>query len=586
MWQDLAFPLTSRFRATCITVVFILWSVLWLTLPDYALRIFPGYFSDLWQWQSEKCVLYVATTVLLLFLAVRITKKYTAAQHPARGAKLRPFDEPGPIAIVRWDEDKRIRYANDALCQILGCRQSHLIGKDVTRLISTKPAFNFDHELQAGNHGILQRVELLRQDGIGIPVLRGFAKNGDTNECSAFFVDISELAAGEEQRLEVRQQLFQSEKAHALGQLAGGVAHNFNNELAVIVGYASMINTGCNSDEKTRRCAMEVLKAGERTRKLVNQLLAFSCKQPLDRETIEINRCLIEMQSMLRVMLGDHIELRVNSSTGDAWVELDSLQFQQAVFHLVANARDAMPRGGRLIIDVGHRRWEAGQSDRGRNRECVTIRISDTGIGMDDTTKTRIFDPFFTTKQHTGAVGLGLSTVYGIVKQNGGDISLTSILNAGSSFTMEFPRAQRKVAELVRMPAPKRQAVEGTVLLVEDLDPLREMMNEILRAEGLTVLPARDGLHAVELSRSNGAIDLVLTDVVMPRMNGPEAVRLIRKVHPEIKVIYSSGYADWGDSMEGDPIIWKPVRPETLIKTVQECLLGRSAPRGENSLAS
>ena len=564
-----------RSRATRTAVAFVVWSAFWVVLSDYVLQLVAGT-RHFWLLQTGKGLLYVAVSGALLLLAIRSMERDEVSQRLIAESKLQLLRESGLIGIASWGEDKKIEYANEALCQLLGYDRAELIGTDVWTLVSRECAFTMEQaqeELQAHGRTELHRFELLRRDGSRVPIIGGLALLGQMNERTAYFVDISELTKSEEERAKLTEQLLHSQKINALGQLAGGVAHNFNNELAIIVGYASMIGTSANLDEVPKR-AEQILKAADRARKLVAQLLAFSRKQTLRREPIDLNVVLGEMQPELRQLLSDNIELHVSSSQEEECIEVDRSQLEQAIINLVVNAQDAMPGGGTLTLEVGHAKDELATVERGTTGEHAYLAISDSGSGMDEATKERIFEPFFTTKQRTGGTGLGLSTVYGIVKQSGGEISVTSHVNEGTRFTLQFPRVPHKRAEGQNdLPTATPHAMTGTVLLVEDMDAVREMMAEILRAKGLTILPARDGLQAVDIAQAHqGEIDLVLTDVVMPRMNGPEAARIIRESRPDAKVVYFSGYTDLIDQGAADVIIWKPVRPETLISTVRECL--------------
>jgi CheY-like chemotaxis protein len=267
-------------------------------------------------------------------------------------------------------------------------------------------------------------------------------------------------------------------------------------------------------------------------------------------------------------LLKENIDLQVNTEAEPHQIRTDRTQFVQVLLNLVSNAQDAMPEGGIIKMSVGDGDCGEGEESGG----VVTLRVTDTGIGMDDATAQRIFEPFFTTKLDSGGTGLGLSSAYGIVRQNGGEIKVCSRPGKGSIFTLTFPRAyQESPATSDPSPSAPLPAIRGSVLLVEDRDDLREMMAQILVSNGLTVIQARDGLEAVKAAQS-AAVDLVVTDIVMPRLSGPEAVEFIRTFQPNVKIIFVSGSADLLEPNGRDVIMWKPVMPGVLLKTIQSCL--------------
>ena len=580
MRQEVTFQLTHRSAATRIAIAFIIWSALWVVVSDYVLEHVARFQQRFWTAQTEKGLFYVFVSGLLLWLAVRAVEREEAARRQITESKLRLLKESGLIGVASWGEDRRFNYVNEALSQMLGYRRSELIGQEVRSLIPEEYVLSLleaQEELRLHGRTSLHKGELIRKDGTTVPIVGGAGCLPGSSERTGYFVDISELTESEEERRQLSEKLLHSEKLNAIGQLAGGVAHNFNNELAIIVGYSSMIDAAAEGDEVCHDRAQQVLKAAERARKLVGQLLAFSRKQELHREVIDVNLLLEEMRSMLRQVLDARIELRLTLSEEEECIDIDPSQFEQAIVNLAVNAQQAMPTGGILTIDVGHRNARVGGINT-PEQPYVTVTLSDTGCGMTPATQARLFEPFFTTRQKSGGTGLGLSTAHGIVKQSGGDILIASELDKGTTFTLLFPRSESKPAPPVELkPVRSTEAMTATVLLVEDMDAVREMMAQILASKGLAVISAMDGLHAVEIARSQkNSIDLVLTDVVMPRMSGPEAVHQIRQSHPEIKVIYFSGYTDTEliDVSEGDVIIWKPIKPEALIETIRECLAG------------
>jgi CheY-like chemotaxis protein/anti-sigma regulatory factor (Ser/Thr protein kinase) len=304
--------------------------------------------------------------------------------------------------------------------------------------------------------------------------------------------------------------------------------------------------------------------------------LAFSRKQPVRREIIDVNAILTELQPSVRRTLTAAIDLQVEVSPEPQWIYADPPQLIQALLNLINNAADAMPQGGMLLL--------AARTAADRTKPTVTIEVTDNGVGMDDQTAQRIFEPFFTTKTDSGGTGLGLATAYAIVQQNGGEIEVISRPKIGTTFKLVFPRHETKSPTVIpSSPPASSRRIRGSVLLVEDRDDLRELMSQVLSSSGLQVILARDGVEAIQAADKN-KIDIILSDVVMPRLNGPEAVRIIRETHPDIKVVYVSGSADLIEPNGRDVVIWKPVKPQALLATIKSCLAIDN--KSFNSLAS
>jgi two-component system, cell cycle sensor histidine kinase and response regulator CckA len=335
-----------------------------------------------------------------------------------------------------------------------------------------------------------------------------------------------------------------------------------------------------NADETSLSNVGQILKAAERSRTLIRQLLAFGRKQELRIEVVDLNQVLAEMHSMLRPLLNASIELRVLSTDQPEYAEIDKSQFQQVMMNLAMNAGDAMPDGGVLTIALRESVANSDQEKLETSRESVLLTVTDTGTGIDDSIKSKIFEPFFTTKEQSGGMGLGLAMVYGIVKQNQGDIAVESKPGEGTTFFLRFPRAGKPASsKSEKVIAGSVAALHGTVLLAEDRGDLREMLAEILTRNGLHVLVAFDGENAIEIaSETEENIDLVVSDVMMPRMNGPDAVRRIRVSRPTVKAIYLSGYTELGIAEENDILIAKPVTPEALMQAINNCLVGTPPP--------
>ncbi|MBI4567793.1 MAG: response regulator [Planctomycetes bacterium] len=385
------------------------------------------------------------------------------------------------------------------------------------------------------------------------------------------------------ERRRLEEELRQSQKMEAIGQLAGGVAHDFNNLLTVMNGRADLILARAGLDVATVRAVSEIREAGDRAAALTRQLLAFGRKQVLETRVLEMNGVVAETCGMLRRVIGEHIEVITVLAADTGRVKADPNQLSQVIINLVLNARDAMPRGGRLTIetsnadlDLTYTRTHVGAS-QGRH---VALAISDTGCGMTEAVKARLFEPFFTTKEQGRGTGLGLATVYGIVKQSGGNIWAYSEVGRGTTFKVYLPRVDAAPASSENWDRPPFSAVGGdeTILLVEDDEMVRALAQEILETVGYRMLVAHDGTEAcAALGNTEAKVDLVLTDVVMPRLGGPALLERMRALRPDLRFLFMSGYtADVivhdGVLDPGAHFIGKPFTPDALARKVREVL--------------
>jgi len=383
------------------------------------------------------------------------------------------------------------------------------------------------------------------------------------------------------QQRQLEAQLIQSQKMEAIGQLAGGVAHDFNNLLAVIMGYGELLLGDLGAEDPKSNDISEMLAAAKRGVALTRQLLAFSRQQMVQPDILDLNEIVGGIEKMLRRIIGEHIRLSTKLATGLGRFKADAGQVEQVLLNLTVNARDAMPEGGRLRIEThdAHIDEVAAASQPGvAPGDYVVLTVADTGIGMDEQTQKRVFEPFFTTKEVGKGTGLGLSTVYGIVRQSGGHIVIQSEVGKGASFQVFFPRieggdASRKSAPA---PAPTYKATE-TVMIVEDDEGVRVVASRILREQGYTVLEARRASEARRLWEKHGPlVDLLLTDVVMPDINGPRLAEELAKDRPDLRVLYMSGYPGAGGLVgpQGTALscIEKPFTPTSLATKVREML--------------
>jgi signal transduction histidine kinase len=394
-----------------------------------------------------------------------------------------------------------------------------------------------------------------------------------------------ELRGAFDELSQTQSQLAQAQKMEAIGLLAGGIAHDFNNLLMVIMGRSDLRLLTLKPEDPVRQDLELIRQTGRRAAELTRQLLAFSRKQVLQPKTLSLNAVVEGLAAMLQRVIGEDIDLRTSLDPSLGPVQADPGQIDQVIMNLAVNARDAMLGGGQLIIETSNVELDAA-SLRGRvgvrPGPHVMLAVTDTGSGMDGATRARIFEPFFTTKGVGKGTGLGLSTVHGIINQSGGTIWVYSEPGKGTTFKIYLPRTTGAIED--NGPdadtAPLASGSE-TILLVEDEQALRELVRDLLRARGYPVLEAADGVEALEVARRHGRIDLLLTDVIMPRMGGPELAKRLVDVQPNIKVLYMSGYTDRGVVHHGvlDPeasFLQKPVAMEVVARRVREVL---DAPR-------
>jgi len=394
--------------------------------------------------------------------------------------------------------------------------------------------------------------------------------------------DVTERKQAEEALRQSEEQLRQSQKMEAIGRLAGGVAHDFNNMLTVINGYSDLLISRLAPLDPIRKDVEEIRRAGERASHLTRQLLAFSRRHAFQPEVLNLNAVITNMDKMLRRLIGEDIDLVIFTDPGLGRIKADPGQIEQVIMNLVVNARDAMPDGGKLTIETTNveiHQEQARQLADIQPGSYVMLTVTDTGCGMDEKTKSHIFEPFFTTKEPGKGTGLGLSTVYGIVKQSGGAISVDSRLNQGTIFKIYLPRVDEAI-ESLKPGATRAEPTQGleTILLVEDEDVLRALICKILEMHGYTVLEARNGGESLLICEQHkGPIHLMVTDVVMPKMNGPSLAERLAQLRPDMKVIYMSGYTDniiihRGVQDLSTAFLQKPFTPDALARKVREVL--------------
>jgi signal transduction histidine kinase len=384
------------------------------------------------------------------------------------------------------------------------------------------------------------------------------------------------------ERKKLEEQLRTAHKMEAVGQLAGGVAHDFNNLIGVIIGYGELIQDKLLDADPLHAKVEEVLKAGRRAAALTHQLLVFSRQQVLEPKTLNLNSIVTDMNKMLPRLVGEHIELTTSLARDLASIRADQGHIEQVIMNLAVNARDAMPEGGKLTIETANVEFDEHYA-LGHNQvlpgSFIMLAVTDTGVGMDAGTQSRIFEPFFTTKEQGKGTGLGLATVYGAVKQSGGFVWVYSEPGHGTTFKIYLPRVKGEAeTELGNIRSKKLVRGTETVLLVEDEESLNKLTGEMLQEGGYCVLKASNGVEALEISqRYEGTIHLLLTDVVMPKMGGPALAKQLGVLRPEMKLLYMSGYTrnalvtqELAES--GSGLLQKPFTRDTLTRKAREIL--------------
>ena len=496
-------------------------------------------------------------------------------------ASFRSVVEDAPYGICRASIKGNFLRVNPALQRMLGYAQvDELLNLRLDKAVFANSAdFQRLVELLAGN-GEFRDVEFdwLRKDRTPLTVRCSGRKLGNPETNDGFEVFAEDVT---ERRI-LERQLRMAAKMEAVGRLSGGIAHDFNNLLGVIIGYSQVLKRKLEPDSSFREYADQIEKAGQRAVSLTRQLLAFSRQQILSPAVLDLNTLVSDMEKMLPRLIGEDIALRLRLAPDLGRVKADHGQIEQIVMNLAVNARDAMPDGGHLTVETANTELDeayARQHAGAKPGRYVLLAVSDSGIGMNAETIARIFEPFFTTKEVGKGTGLGLATVYGVVKQSGGYIWVDSEPGRGASFQIFLPRVDEDMPAPAENP-PVETSLTGTetVLLVEDAEPLRKLAQSFLVEHGFRVLPAANGEQAIEVAKNSPRpIDLVLTDVVMPGMNGRALAEQLLPLHPDLRILYMSGYTDsfiagHGVLEPGTHLLHKPFTEQALLRKVRQVL--------------
>jgi PAS domain S-box-containing protein len=560
------------------------------TLPDTPFILVTGSLDE------ETAVAYLKNGAADYILKDRIVRLGPAVMEALERARqrqalhrherlLRQIIDANPSLIFVKDWDGRFVLVNQATADIYGTTVEQLLGKtDADFNPNAEEVAHFlrdDRQVMASG-----RPKLIAEE----PVTNPSTKQTRWFQTIKMPLHMREEAAAamlgvateitERKRLE--EQLLQSQKMEAVGQLAGGVAHDFNNILTAIVGYTDLLAAEFGGNARQLEDLEEIRKAARRAAALTRQLLAFSRKQVLEPRVIDVNDVVLNLDKMLRSLIAENIELKTSLARGLRATRADPNQLEQVIMNLAINARDAMPEGGTVTIETANATLDqayAAQHMSVAPGEYVMLAVTDTGSGMDEQTKARIFEPFFTTKPPGRGTGLGLSTVYGIVKQSGGNIWLYSEPGKGTTFKIYLPVVDA-VPEAGGKAAPVEPGRRGgeTVLVVEDDEQLRRLAHRALAGQGYTVLEADRGSTAIDVARRHkGRIHLLLTDVIMPDTNGRQLADAIGAARPGLRVLYMSGYPDGaiashGMLAPGVSYLAKPFTTDAIVRKVREVL--------------
>jgi PAS domain S-box-containing protein len=484
-------------------------------------------------------------------------------------------------AIVGADLDGRIVSWNRGAERIYGFIADEIRGRSVSVLFlphseelqSVKQAF------QRGENLDRHETKGVREDGAVIDVSVTISR---IQSDAGNFAGASMIARDITEHKRLQQEFCVSQKMDAIGRLAAGVAHDFNNLLTVIAGYSTLLLGDMSEDDPGYAGICEIHKAGERAAALTRQLLAFCRKQPLEPKTLNINSIVADMHRMLQPLIGEDIDLVTVLHPALGSTKADPGQIEQVIMNLALNARDAMPNGGKLTLETANVEFDTADAERHISISpgvYVMLAMTDTGIGMTPEIQARIFEPFFTTKGQGEGTGLGLATVYGIVKQSGGTILVHSEPGHGTTFKIYLPAVQEAPVTRDSAAQPSPSGGTETVLVVEDEDAIRRLVCSVLKKAGYTVLEAKNGNEALRIAEGReGGIDLMISDIVMPCMGGAELASRLASSRPGMKVMFISGYTDNAIHQHGvlpnAVFLEKPFLPKTLARKVREVLGG------------
>ena len=497
--------------------------------------------------------------------------------------------------VLAIDARGVVTFANARMGGMLGYAVSEMVGKDLFSFMSEDMKAEAERLVGARRRRILEAREFafLRKDGSRLHTLLNIApkidERGEYVGAMALVSDLSLVKEREAELEQIEERYRQAQKLKAIGRLAGGVAHDFSNFLTVILGHSELLAAELKDRTKEGQRVEEIVKAGEHAAALTRQLLAFGRRQVLEPRVLDVGEVVASDMEMLRRLIGEDVELVMEKEKDLGKVLVDPEQIGQVVMNLVVNSRDAMPRGGRIVIglhNVDSGEMPSGAQEFAKPGGHVVLSVADTGCGMSDEVKSRLFEPFFTTKGREKGTGLGLSTVYGIVEQSGGLIWVESEIGKGTKFSVYLPAVKVDQAQIGAGAVVKRanrHVGKETIMVAENRADVRRVICEMLRSHGFIVLDVPDALGAMGMLAEKGKkIDLLLAGNVVGEREGVDVVKSFRKLHPSAKILYMAGYTDkalpqFGALKEGEFLLAKPFDSETLTRKVREVLDFRSA---------
>ena len=518
--------------------------------------------------------------IVLGFVRDITERKEAEAAITREEQKLKTLSDNAPFGMVLIDKEGHFTYVNRKFTE--------LFGYDLSDIPDGRTWFRKVYPNTEYRHTV---ISTWREDWgnakPGTSIVRVFSATCKNGTQKALKFATSLLVSGDylmtsEDITEMRKlesQLRQSQKMEALGTLAGGIAHDFNNVLTALTGYAALIQRKMNISDPLRPYTEQILVASQKATGLIQSLLAFSRQQPFTLTPLDLKNTVKAMEKLLERLLTEDIKLRTSLTDKDTIVMADKSQMDQIFFNLVTNARDAMPKGGILTIETATAVIDATFikiHGFGKKGKYIKITVSDTGMGMDETTQGKIFDPFFTTKEAGKGTGLGLATVYGIVKQHDGYITVESEPNKGTTFSIYFPAVKMKINEEQDTATPIIKGNE-TILIADDDNEIRNLVRDALQAYGYSTIEAIDGEDAIDKFKLNRPIDLIVLDVVMPKKNGREVYEEMYSIDPHIKVLFISGYTkdivlDKGIESGEFDFMAKPLLFDELLQKIREML--------------
>jgi two-component system cell cycle sensor histidine kinase/response regulator CckA len=496
--------------------------------------------------------------------------------------RFRSLYENAILGIYRTTPDGKIILANPALLRLLGYSSFEDLSKrnlEKNGFEAGYPRSYFKRQIEKNGTVIGMESAWKKKDGSALFIRESatavYDEQGNIQYYDGTIEDITE-------QKELKEQLLQAQKMEAIGRLAGGIAHDFNNLILVIQGYCELVSTQLTKNDPLQKSIQQISKAGERAESLTQQLLAFSRRQVLKPKLFDLNKLVSEMKKMIRRLIGENIELLSLSDSKKGFIKADPSQIEQVIMNLVVNANDAMPAGGRLTIQTRNIRITKKivcQHSEVNPGYYVKLSVIDTGVGIEETILNHIFEPFYTTKEKNQGTGLGLATVYGIIIQSNGQICVSSEVGKGTRFDIYLHKVrasdERADKDLLSM---ESFGGDETILIVEDEESVRTLACEVLRTQGYNVLEAAQGGDALLICEQHKTtIDLILTDVIMPRMSGKELVKRLLPLQPNMKVLYMSGYdsgiiKDTQSANETFNFIQKPFKPKEMMRKVREIL--------------